>query len=72
MKSQAWSFYGAFQARIQTKVKEGVLSDETQLRSNEGLMGVWGSSPRKCLKMGTEKPALVVLVRPSRIFTYLQ
>ena len=45
---QAWSFYCAFQARIQTKVREGVLSGETQLRSNEGLMwvgggGVWGS-----------------------------
>ena len=51
---EAWicEFSTVFQARIQTKVKEGGFSDETQLRSNEGLMGVWGSSPRKSLKMG--------------------
>ena len=45
LKSQVWSFYGGFQARIQTKVTEGVtgvLSGETQLRSNEGLMWVGG------------------------------
>ena len=30
---------------MQTKVREGGLSDETQLRSNEGLMGVWGPPP---------------------------
>ena len=57
-----------FQARIQTQVREGVLSDE--LSSNEGLMGGLGSF--KFLKMGTEKLALVTLVRPSRIFTYPQ
>ena len=42
LKSQAWSFYGAFQARIHTKVREGILSGETQFRSNEGLMWVGG------------------------------
>ena len=48
-----------FQARIQTKVWEGGLSDETQHRSNEGLMGVCSSRSRGGGVQGVRTPPFV-------------